>query len=181
MKVLDRVLHLVIILQNCGILYDMFFRHQDISWWKVGFLSGSVLLLVIVWLFPRVSSETVPTASVVSSDQVEKQVTREFATQRLNELFLRGQFLASNAPKKEDSGNFARFWSEEVNNWMTVAGMLIEKNWGADDKRFFLSLVGENPIQFAIGLHNDCARLYNDLLRYLKNLDTLKQQLSRHT
>ncbi len=183
MKLFDRILHVVIALENCAILYDIFFRHATVSWWKVGFLSGSVLLLVAVWFFqPKIlATHTLSTTQGIPvSDLLNKQA-REFATQTLNDLFIRGQYLSSNKPQKDDSANFSRFWNEEVNHWMTAVGVLLEKYWTQQDKQFFLSLVGESPIRFGIGVHDGSAALYNDMLRYLKNLDTLRQQISHRS
>jgi len=53
MKLFDRVLHLIIAGQNCLILWDVFFKHEAISWPKIIFLSLSVLLLAAIWFVPR--------------------------------------------------------------------------------------------------------------------------------
>lgn len=67
-RTMDRILHGIIVGQNCLILYDMFFRQQPISWPKIGFLFLSIGLLFLLWLIEhsspkrRNSPDTIPQA-----------------------------------------------------------------------------------------------------------------------
>jgi len=161
------------------------------SWFATGSGRLFVLAFALVWLFVVVlwpedwwpihsgaMKPPIPTPATPISELLNKQA-KEIASLRLDELLQNGQRLSANKPQKEDTANFSRIWNAQVAQWMNDVGTLLQTHWTQQDKRFFLSLTGENPHQFAIGVHPESARLSVDLLRYLKNLEVLKQQFSR--
>lgn len=142
---------------------------------NLGFLatpSGNLLVIAVglLWLF---------LSNWAAQRKQSKRLIHEFALGRLEELFLRGQYLCSYRPHKDGDKTSALFWNDQVTQWTATVGGLLETKWTKQDRDLFLSLVGENPQQFAVGCHVESAGMYLNLLRYLKNFETLKHQLSK--
>ena len=142
---------------------------------NLGFLatpSGNLFVIVagLLWLF---------LSNWAARRKQARVFARQFALGRVEESFLRGQYLSSYRPAKEADKTSALFWNDQVIEWRDATGGLLETNWTKQDRDFFVSLLGENRQQFAVGVHPESAPLYIDLLRHLRNLETLKYQLSK--
>jgi len=180
-KLLDRILHLAIFAQNCFLLYDAFFR-QTISWARLGFIFASILLLLWLWrmqaknthqAMPQVSAPAISTSKLLDDQR------REIAKLRLGKLFERGTYLSKNYPHNGDSSmEFTHFWAKDVEQWKADTAELLLATWGKLDADAFLSLAGEPQHQFAIGVHPSCAPIFRDLLRHIRNLDSLRTKLA---
>src|ERR1039457_6518859 len=89
------VLEVIIAAQNCAILYDIYFKHEAISWGKLLFLVASLLLLFAVvfvnYMTTRAKSATGGAAPPAPDPQ--KLSARQVAIDRISELLTLGDYL----------------------------------------------------------------------------------------
>jgi len=68
------LLEVIIALQNCFLLWDIFFRHESVQWGKLAFSFASLLvLLLIVFLNYKAARANVHTAAVAAVPQKREE------------------------------------------------------------------------------------------------------------
>jgi hypothetical protein len=153
---------------------------QEVSWAKIIVATVIVLALLLSAYFTYKTARLKSGAQTPPPPDLLKNQARQFAINRINELFAEGDSLTTRRPGKDaDDSTFAEFWNQEVRAWTSVVSSILHQNWSAAESQAFLSTAGENPDQFAIGVHPKVVRVWIELNRRLKNLDFLKRDLGR--
>jgi len=174
-RFLDRALHVIIIGQNCLILWDAFF-YAHISWAKILFLILSVLVLVLVW---RMDSRR----HLASQQAIyaPPNPAREEAINRLRELLTKGQYLAGQVPQPSAScRDFCNFWRQQTQKWAQDVGAVLNKAWGQSLEQDFYSTIGLLHNQpTPTGVHDEVGTDLLELNWRLANLDRIRQTLPK--
>jgi hypothetical protein len=104
----------------------------------------------------------------------------QIARKRVDELFLSGQILLSEAPHQDANiDGFCRFWSEEKRRWEHRTGEVLAANFGTERQQEFFSITSLNLNESAGSVHQKAAVDYLYLNQYIKNLEQLKRTLPR--
>jgi hypothetical protein len=183
MKIVDRILHSLIFLQNCGILWDIYFRHGSVSWSKIIFLSVTTLLLFGLWYLQYRIAKLQTSVPVVAPTRTStpdlRNETRETARNLLSEQFQRGQWLQGKVPTvgNASEATFCQFWAEEVNGWSNRMSKILWDNYGEDTARDFTSNVGLNPREDVGNTHPEAAAAYRTLVHQLRTFQNIRRTL----
>lgn len=180
-KVVSEVLEVIIAVQNCFLLWDVFFRHETVQWSKFAFSLVSLLVLFgIVFLNYKAAHIKAQAATVPDVAEVTAKVVRKVALDKIRLLLMRGDYLISHIPSAGATGSdFCRFWSELMQQWSEEAGRLLDTTWGAEAMNDLFSIRG---VQFDLPnprVHPEVLANYHQLNRWLENLERLKQTLPR--
>jgi hypothetical protein len=129
-------------------------------------------IMGLIWTFGFIPNKG-------KSDE-SQQSRRESALRQLNELITRGHYLVGEIPKNgATASDFARFWKEQMGAWSKRVGTILDDGWGKGTQDFFLSTTGVNWEQPLERIHAESKTDYLYLSRWLQNLETLRQTLTK--
>lgn len=181
-KVISEALEVIIAVQNCFLLWDVFFRHETVQWSKFAFSLVSLLVLFgIVFLnYKAAHVKAQAVAALPDPAEITTKLLRTRALDKIRLLLMRGDYLASHIPSPGATGSdFCRFWSELMQRWSDDVGTLLNDTWGAEAMNDFFSIRG---VQFDLPnprVHPEVLANYHQFNRWLENLERLRQTLPR--
>jgi hypothetical protein len=178
------ILELIIGGQNCALLWDIFFKHEDMHWGKLLFSFASLLvLLAIIFLNYKTAHVKAAAPALPDSPPARPDVLtpRQLAVNRIGELLTLGDYLVTQTPVSgATASDFCRFWNEQMRRWSQEVGTILSDNWGDEAMHAFFSQRGLQLDQQPAGrIHPEAASSYHQYNHWLQNLDRLRQTVPR--